>query len=132
MSDLKTVPRSLMSSRKDIWLHPKYQSLVALLDRELNRLILRPRPRDLSLETIQALMIYSHWMPVDMSLKGSRYRSRFSESSAWQCLGLAIRWATLLGLDRTAHLPFLDLTTKPSLHEARTLRTMLYLTESDH
>jgi hypothetical protein len=77
-------------------------------------------------------MIYSHWMPVDVSPDGSRYRSRFSESSAWQCLGLAVRWATLLGLDRLAHLPFLDPLSSPSPHDVRALRTMLYLTESDH
>ena len=112
---------------------PSLPRLVTLLDRELNRLLLRPRPSDVCLETIQALMIYSHWMPTDTSSDGSRCRSRFSESSAWQCLGQAIRWATLLGLDRSAHLPFLDTTTTPpSSLDVRTLRTMLYLTESDH
>ncbi|ORY23121.1 hypothetical protein BCR39DRAFT_549915 [Naematelia encephala] len=118
------------SSKKDSWLHPRYTSLVSLLDREMTRLILRPRPADLCLETVQAWMIYSHWMPVDKT--PNAYRSRFSESSVWHCLGLAIRWAVLLGLDSSAHLPFVNPTHPTTLQDARVFRTMMYLTESDH
>lgn len=106
------------SSRRDTWLHPRYSHLVTLLDQEMARLVLRPRPADLCLETVQAWMVYSHWMPVDSA---NGYRSRFTESSNWQCLGLAIRWAIMLGLDRPS-----------SWQDMRTFRTMLYLTESDH
>ena len=120
--------------RRDTWLHPRYSRLVALLDAEMSRLTLRPRPADVCLETVQAWMIYSHWMPIDVvnTSSGQSYRSRFSESSVWQCMGLAIRWATLLGLDQTAHLPFLDETKVPTPSEIQSYRTMLYLTESDH
>jgi hypothetical protein len=120
--------------RRDTWLHPRYTRLVALLDSEMSRLTLRPRPADIRLETIQAWMIYSHWMPIDVitTPTGQSHRSRFSESSVWQCLGLAIRWATLLGLDQTAHLPLLDENKTPTNDEIRSYRTMLYLTESDH
>jgi hypothetical protein len=125
---------TLADDRRDTWLHPRYSRLVALLDGEMSRLTLRPRPADICLETVQAWMIYSHWMPIDISstLTGPSYRSRFTESSVWQCLGLAIRWATLLGLDQTAHLAFMDDHKRPSRDEVRKYRTMLYLTESDH
>lgn len=107
---------------------------MTLLDAEMSRLTLRPRPADFCLETVQAWMIYSHWMPIDVigTPTGPSYRSRFSESSVWQCLGLAIRWATLLGLDQTAHVPFLDNSKTPTPTEINCYRTMLYLTESDH
>ncbi|WWD19405.1 hypothetical protein CI109_103865 [Kwoniella shandongensis] len=119
---------------RDTWLHPRYPRLVALLDQEMSRLTLRPRPADICLETVQAWMIYSHWMPIDTSssINGTSYRSRFTESSVWQCLGLAIRWVTLLGLDKTAHLPFIEVSNTPSGQDVRNYRTMLYLTESDH
>nr|XP_031863799.1 uncharacterized protein CI109_000441 [Kwoniella shandongensis]KAA5530871.1 hypothetical protein CI109_000441 [Kwoniella shandongensis] len=122
------------SSKRDTWLHPRYPRLVALLDQEMSRLTLRPRPADICLETVQAWMIYSHWMPIDTSssINGTSYRSRFTESSVWQCLGLAIRWVTLLGLDKTAHLPFIEVSNTPSGQDVRNYRTMLYLTESDH
>ena len=116
--------------RRDTWLHPRYPRLVALLDQEMARLTLRSRPADICLETVQAWMIYSHWMPIDTSPTG--YRSRFSESSIWQCLGLAIRWALLLGLDKTAHLPFVSQTEQPTAQDVYNFRAMLYLTESDY
>lgn len=105
-----------------------------MLDAEMSRLTLRPRPADISLESIQAWLIYSHWMPIDVNKSSTElgYRSRFSESSVWQCLGSAIRWSTLLGLDQTAYLPFLDDSKTPTVMEIRNYRTMLYLTESDH
>jgi hypothetical protein len=43
-----------------------------------------------------------------------------------------MRWATLLGLDKSAHLPFVDAGKKASQQDVRNYRTMLYLTESDH
>jgi len=126
--------RLTAEERRDTWLHPRYTRLVALLDAEMSRLTLRPRPADVCLETVQAWMIYSHWMPVDVvtTSTGQSYRSRFSESSVWQCMGLAIRWATLLGLDQTAHLPFMDHSRIPTTLDVQSYRTMLYLTESDH
>jgi hypothetical protein len=70
-------------------------------------------------------------MPLDVSTDKKQYRFRFSEGGAWQCLGLAIRWATFLALERSCHLSFhrLESVTKD---DARRYRTMLYLTESDH
>lgn len=96
----------------------------------MNRLMLTPRPRDNQLETIQAWMLYSHWMPIDVH--NGTDRSRFSESSVWQSLGVAIRWAKLLDLETTAATPFLRNGYSPTSPEIRTFRTMLYLTESDY
>lgn len=75
--------------------------------------------------------MYAHWMPVDVLGGEDAFRSRFSEASAWQCLGLAIRWAVQLGWDKTAHLPFLQGST-PTPYDIRVFRTMIYLVESDH
>lgn len=121
----------LIRSRTACWLHPRYASLVRLLDAELMRVTLRPRPDDQKLETVQALLLCAHWMPLDASDTGKRYSSRFSESGAWQCLGLAIRWATSLALERSCHLSFQQSQTATRL-EFRRFRTMLYLVESDH
>lgn len=95
------------------------------------RVTLRPGPDDQKLETVQALMLCAHWMPVDISADRQRYRSRFSEEGAWQCLGLAIRWATSLDLERSCHESFQSPDTV-TLTDVRRFRTMLYLTESDH
>ncbi|RSH95502.1 hypothetical protein EHS25_000594 [Saitozyma podzolica] len=119
------------SSRSSCWLHPRYHELVRLLDMEVMRITLRPSPDDLKLETVQGLLLCAHWMPLDVSTDKKQYRFRFSEGGAWQCLGLAIRWATFLALERSCHLSFhrLESVTKD---DARRYRTMLYLTESDH
>ncbi|KAI5458318.1 hypothetical protein BGZ63DRAFT_61585 [Mariannaea sp. PMI_226] len=119
------------SSKTSCWLHPRYTQIVRLLDAEIMRVTLRPRQEDHKLETVQALMLCAHWMPLDISSDGKRYRSRFSEAGAWHCLGLAIRWATSLALERSCHLSFQrpDAVTRT---DAQRFRTMLYLTESDH
>ncbi|CAI7649906.1 unnamed protein product [Penicillium manginii] len=113
------------------WLHPRYADTVRLLDAELMRVTLRPRPDDQKLETVQALLLCAHWMPFDVYDTGRRYRSRFSEMGAWQCLGLAIRWATSLALERSCYLSFQQPQTATRL-DVRRFRTMLYLVESDH
>lgn len=96
----------------------------------MSRLVFRPRSSDLCLETVQAMLIYAHWMPID-ALRENAFRSRFSEASAWQCLGLAIRWSIQLGFDKTAHIPFLQ-GSSPTPYDIRVFRTMIYLIESDH
>ncbi|KAL5335167.1 hypothetical protein BJX70DRAFT_410728 [Aspergillus crustosus] len=119
------------SSKAPCWLHPRYIDLVRLLDAEVMRVTLRPSHDDQKLETVQALLLCAHWMPFDIATGPERFRSRFSEGGAWQCLGLAIRWATSLALERSCHTSFL----RPqmvSLEDVRRFRTMLYLVESDH
>ncbi|KAL4874307.1 hypothetical protein BJY04DRAFT_226175 [Aspergillus karnatakaensis] len=119
------------SSKAPCWLHPRYTELVRLLDAEVMRVTLRPSHNDQKLETIQALMLCAHWMPFDPATGPERFRSRFSEGGAWQCLGLAIRWATSLALERSCHTSFLrpEMATRD---DVRRYRTMLYLVESDH
>ncbi|KAL7940884.1 hypothetical protein V8C42DRAFT_336380 [Trichoderma barbatum] len=119
------------SSRTSCWLHPRYHELVRLLDAEIMRVTLHPRQEDHRLETIQALLLCAHWMPLDKSADGERYQSRFSEAGAWHCLGLAIRWSSSLALEKTCHASFQNPETVTCL-SARTFRTMLYLIESDH
>lgn len=121
----------LTVSRSDCWLHPRYAEIIRLLDGEMMRVTLRPRQEDHKLETVQALMLYAHWMPIDVSADKKRYHSRFSEAGAWHCLGLAIRWATSLALDRNCHVSFQRPETVTRI-DVRKFRTMLYLTESDH
>lgn len=94
------------------------------------RVTLRPRQEDHKLETVQALILYAHWMPLDISAYGEHYRSRFSEAGAWNCLGLAIRWATSIELEKSCYESFRQPETATRL-DARGFRTMLYLTESD-
>jgi hypothetical protein len=95
------------------------------------RVTLRPSHDDHKLETVQALLLCAHWMPFDLVDHREKFRSRFSEGGAWQCLGLAIRWASYLALDRTCHVNFRhpETITRQNVQE---FRTMLYLVESDH
>jgi hypothetical protein len=95
------------------------------------RVTLRPRPDDQKLETVQALLLCAHWMSFDVLDDVGRYRSRFSEGGAWQCLGLAIRWATSLALERSCHLS-IQHPNSITREDMQKFRTMLYLTESDH
>ncbi|KAJ5808997.1 hypothetical protein N7474_010266 [Penicillium riverlandense] len=119
------------SSRSPCWLHHRYPELVRLLDAEVMRVTLRPRNDDQRLETIQALMLCAHWMPFDISADSQHYQSRFSEAGAWQCLGLAIRWAGSLVLNHRCYKSFKHPETATRA-DARRFRTMLYLVESDH
>ncbi|KAL4869400.1 hypothetical protein BDV12DRAFT_185276 [Aspergillus spectabilis] len=119
------------SSKAPCWLHARYTDLVRLLDAEVMRVTLHPSHDDQKLETIQALMLCAHWMPFDSATGPERFRSRFSEGGAWHCLGLAIRWATALALERSCHTSFLRPETV-TREDVRRFRTMLYLVESDH
>ncbi|KAL3495749.1 hypothetical protein BJX62DRAFT_222394 [Aspergillus germanicus] len=109
------------SSKTSCWLHPRYTEIVRLLDAEIMRVTLRPNHDDQKLETVQALMLCAHWMPFDLT----------NEAGAWQCLGLAIRWATALALERSCHTSFLSPETV-TREDVQRFRAMLYLVESDH
>ena len=92
------------------------------------RVTLRPHDGDASLPTLQGLLLYAHWMPLDIDASG-RVRWRFSETGAWQALGLAIRWAQQLDPDRLA-----EIAKEPQVDAQRIqeFRTFAYLAESDH
>ena len=86
-----------------------------MLDKAVAQLLLRPTSADVTLDSIRVLLLYAQWMPynqddervVDLEFTSLRPpRSRYNETSAWAILGLAMRYALLLGLDRSAIKPF--------------------------
>ncbi|RDW62413.1 hypothetical protein BP6252_11846 [Coleophoma cylindrospora] len=97
-------------------LHPRFFDLTALLDTAVSRLLLQPTPLDVTLDSIRVLLLYAQWMPCSHedenrdSLRAPnahpRYKSRYNDISAWAVLGLAVRYAVILGLDRAAIAPF--------------------------
>lgn len=111
----------------------------------------------MKVEAVQALLIYVQWMPIDVSptnattgpsspssphsfadfssLPSPRFnvtsaRSRFSDTSAWSLVGLAIRLANFLGLDRSVDAPF----TSPDISDDAMIRmrTWMNLLSIDH
>ncbi|PVH83619.1 hypothetical protein DL98DRAFT_652429 [Cadophora sp. DSE1049] len=94
-------------------LHPNFFELTSLLDHAISRLILQATPSDVTLDSIRVLMLYIQWMPCslensDKTLQRSQRqpKSRYNDISAYSILGVAIRYATFLGLDHTAIAPF--------------------------
>src|SRR6187402_2629889 len=97
-------------------LHPNYFELTALLDIAISRLILRPTPSDVTLDSIRVLLLYVQWMPCSQgSGESSNWKasdtsrlpkSRYNDISAWSILGLAIRYANFLSLGQAAVAPF--------------------------
>ncbi|KAH8698691.1 hypothetical protein BGW36DRAFT_149806 [Talaromyces proteolyticus] len=97
--------------------HPRFSELTSLLDQAVSRLLLRPNPSDVTLNSIRMLLLYAQWMPCnsddedDPSPKTTAampkgLKSRYNEISAWAVLGLALRYALFLGLDKSAVAPF--------------------------
>ncbi|KAJ5634707.1 hypothetical protein N7528_002549 [Penicillium herquei] len=96
-------------------MHPKFNELTCLLDKAVSRLLLRPTPSDVTLDSIRVLLLYAQWMPcvreqedeVENDDSAPRFpRSRYNEISAGAVLGLAMRYALLMGLDRSVLAPF--------------------------
>lgn len=97
-------------------LHPRFFDIIKLLDTAVSRLLLRPTPNDVSLDSIRVLLLYAQWMPCSQSSVDSITqetttfreppKSRYNDISAWAVLGLAARYAVALGLDRNAMEPF--------------------------
>ncbi|KAJ5724577.1 hypothetical protein N7493_006305 [Penicillium malachiteum] len=96
-------------------MHPKFNELTCLLDKAVSRLLLRPTPSDVTLDSIRVLLLYAQWMPcvreqedeVENDDPAPRFpRSRYNEISAGAVLGLAMRYALLMGLDRSVLAPF--------------------------
>lgn len=60
-------------------LHPKYWSIVEMADRQISEVILQPKSFDIRLETLQALLLYCQYSPLQpLGLDGAR--TRFSDS----------------------------------------------------
>ncbi|OQV09778.1 Fungal Zn2-Cys6 binuclear cluster domain-containing protein [Cladophialophora immunda] len=98
-------------------LHPKCSELAVLLDKAVSRLLLRPTPRDVHLDSVVVLLLYAQWMPYsrqgyqdrndhDHERRFKRPSSRYNDISAWAVLGLAARYATMLNLAKDAIAPF--------------------------
>ena len=96
-------------------LHPQYPDLIVLLDQSISRLLIRPTPLDVSLDSIRALLLYAQWMPFNHETHKQRPpKSRYNDVSAWSVQGLAGRYAVFLGLESAAisplHGPFDSIT----------------------
>ncbi|QKX52949.1 uncharacterized protein TRUGW13939_00020 [Talaromyces rugulosus] len=92
--------RFMGEPRRDVYKH-----IVALLDAMLSRLLLQPTSADVKLDHIKALLLYIQWMPLDSSQYGAS-SSRYNDISSWSMLGLAIRYALLMGMHQSAVVPF--------------------------
>lgn len=91
------------------WLpHPNLSQLNDLLDLAISRLLIRPRPYDVCLDSVQALLLYAQWMPIDTVTSNPPVASvepservpqgRYNDVSAWAAIGLAARYALALKL----------------------------------
>jgi hypothetical protein len=90
-------------------MHPNYSSIVALQDKLVAQLLLHPTPRDANVGTVRALMLYLQWMPCDQMIAGTgaaQNKTRYNDMTAWAIFGLALRYATLLNLEKIALAPF--------------------------
>ena len=124
-------------SATDQGFHPSFFDLTDMLDGAISRLLLRPSPSDANLDSIRVLLLYAQWMPCSRegedagTQKGANthrsFRSRYNEVSAWAVLGLAIRYAVFLGLDRAAIAPFHGPAKSISEDDASRLRVWLNL-----
>ena len=91
--------------------HPRYTDIIALLDALISRLCLMPRLEDVNLQTIQVILLYAQWMPCGQqhgnpSSTHKRPRSRYNDISAYTILGLALRFAKIMELEKDASCPF--------------------------
>jgi hypothetical protein len=109
--------------------HPRFNDLTNLLDKAVSRLLLRPPPSDVTLDSICVLLLYAQWMPCSDEDVPDTYpsatrasRSRYNEISAWAILGLAGRYAVLMGLELSATSPFKDPTKIPSEKDVNRIR----------
>ncbi|KAK3110968.1 hypothetical protein LTR53_014222 [Teratosphaeriaceae sp. CCFEE 6253] len=82
--------------------HPKLAALTAMLDAAISRLLLRPTTADVHIDSVRVLLLQTGHLAV----QDRPYRSRYSDISAWSCLGLALRYANILRLDGAAVAPF--------------------------
>ncbi|KAJ7574410.1 hypothetical protein C8J56DRAFT_802909 [Mycena floridula] len=115
-------------------LHPRYHELISLLDQCIMSLLLRPSSSDMNLEAVQAILLYVQWMPLEPNPKGGRNsqpRSRFNDISAWSTIGVAIRLATFIGLDRIIEAPF-NSPTDITEEDVRRMRVWMNLLSVDH
>ncbi|KAL1901811.1 hypothetical protein Sste5346_001514 [Sporothrix stenoceras] len=109
------------SSSTTTGLHPRYFQVSSLWDTSISRLLLTPTPSDASLDAVCSLLLYSQWMPYtqDQDQDSGQPKSRYNDLSAWVVFGLAVRYASFLGLERRALLTN-STTSSTLLRESRT------------
>lgn len=91
----------------------KLKRLTEALDDAVAALLLRSTPSHVNLDTISSLLLYAQWMPLQIrpSPHGTaKFANRYNDVSAWTVIGLAARYAAIMGLERLAIHPFQDLT----------------------
>jgi hypothetical protein len=91
--------------------HPNYSDIVALQDKLIAQLLLHPRPRDATIGTVRALMLYLQWMPCDQKIErtgSAQAKTRYNDMNAWAIFGLALRYAGFINLEHIAFAPFQD------------------------
>ncbi|KAH3661432.1 hypothetical protein OGAPHI_006839 [Ogataea philodendri] len=74
---------------------PRIYDMAALLDFSLGQVVHGARTGDITLELLESLQIYAHWMP----LRNGAAARRYNEVSVWNVIGLAIRWAKFMDLE---------------------------------
>ena len=80
------------------WLHPRYADLLGVFDDHIRDLVIRPTSSDFILESIQGLLLATQWPPLD--LDNGKPKSRFNDAYAWLMIGLAIRLAQYIDLEK--------------------------------
>ena len=84
------------------------------------------------LETVQALLLYAQWMPLEVPATGSTSlpRSRFNDVSAWSMIGHAIRQALFIGLERCVYA--FNGAQEVTEEDMRRMRVWVNLLSTDH
>ena len=119
-------------SSSQSWLHPRYPQIIGQLDQCIMSLFLRPTSADMCLETVQALLLYAQWMPLEVPATGSTSlpRSRFNDVSAWSMIGHAIRQALFIGLERCVYA--FNGAQEVTEEDMRRMRVWVNLLSTDH
>ncbi|TRM58799.1 hypothetical protein BD626DRAFT_510600 [Schizophyllum amplum] len=120
-------------SSSQSWLHPRYPQIIYQLDQCIMALLLRPTSADMCLETVQGLLLYAQWMPLEVPQPGATTlpRSRFNDVSAWSMIGHAIRQALFIGLERCVY-AFSGPPAEVTEEDMRRMRVWVNLVSCDH
>lgn len=71
----------LVANPSTLGLHPSYWQIVEIADRQISEIILQPKAQDLKLETLQALLLYCQYSPLQ-PLGTDGARTRFSDGGS--------------------------------------------------
>lgn len=86
-------------------MHPNFPAMAALLDGSIARLVLQPTQEDVHADTVAVLLLYAQWMTPSEAFPapGRQWKPklRYNDISAFTILGLTVRLANLIGLNRS-------------------------------